>query len=387
MSSKKIGIVTFVRPCNYGAALQCYALNKVISSLGGEPVTMDYWPEYFRVRYYIDHVPFSLKPKKFKEWRHRMAVKRVKDRRNKKFEQFMAQNVVLSGKTAHNAEELRECMHESGIRKWITGSDQVWSDTCARFDPAYFLDMELPEGSSKYSYAASFGMARIPEDKKDEYQRRLSDYRRYSVREQSGVDMVRELVDADVNVHCDPTLLLPAEEWEKIASPPRKERYILIYHVLKPDYLLEKAAELSRKTGLKVVLFTPYFAYPAIKGAPLRRYGYEPVMDSSPQDFVSLFRNAEYVLTNSFHGTVFSVLFHKNFWSQTKLVEGKLNTRSINLLEKLGINGRELTREAPLLDTPVDWQKAEEALAQMRVEAREYLQQIIDDGEPSKQPK
>lgn len=380
MNTKKVGIVTFVRPCNYGAALQCYALNKVISSLGGEPVTMDYWPEYFRVRYYIDCVPFSLKPKKFKEWRHRMAVKRVKDRRNRKFEQFMAEHVVLSGKTARTVCELQDCMRNTGIRKWITGSDQVWSDTCARFDPAYFLDMELPEGSSRYSYAASFGMAQIPEEKKAEYKRRLSGYRRYSVREQSGVQMVKELVPADVKVHCDPTLLLSAAEWEKIASPPRGDRYILIYHVLKPDHLLEKAEELSRKTGLKVVLFTPYFAYPAIRGAQIRRYGYEHAMESSPQDFVSLFRHAEYVLTNSFHGTVFSILFHKKFWSQTKLVEGKLNTRSMNLLEKLGITGRELSKDMPLADTPVDWSNADAALAQMRDDAKAYLLSLLDDS-------
>lgn len=376
---QKIGILTFVRPCNYGAALQCYALNKVLSNLGADPVTMDYWPEYFRSRYYPVREPFTFKWKEFKERRRRMCVKSIKDKRNKKFENFMENNVKLSTPTARTVEELQTTMKSSGIRKWITGSDQVWSDTCARFDPAYFLDLELPEGSLKYSYAASFGMSQIPLELKDEYKRRLTGYRRYSVREQSGAGMINELFPAEVNVHCDPTLLLTADEWKKVASAPRKDKYILIYHVMNPTRLLNKAAELSKQTGLKVVLFTPYFNYLSIKGKKIEEYGYEPAMDSSPQDFVSLFLNAEYVLTNSFHGTVFSVLFHKKFWSQTQLIEGKPNTRSINLLEKLSIKGRDVFHNKPLADTPIDWEKADAALAEMREEAISYLKDVISD--------
>jgi len=376
--NKKIGIVTFVRTGNYGAALQCYALNRAVAAVGGEPVTMDYWPEYFRVRYYIDKVPFVWSMEGYREWRRRMIVKRIKDRRNKRFEKFIENNIKLSKPTAHNAAELSAVMSETGITKWITGSDQVWSDTCARFDPTYFLDLELPPGSQKYSYAASFGMGQLPDDKKDEYKRRLAGYTRYSVREQSGVGMINELFPADVNVHCDPTLLLTADEWKKVASAPRKDKYILIYHVMNPARLLNKAAELSKQTGLKVILFTPYFNYLAIKGKKIEEYGYEPAMDSSPQDFVSLFLNAEYVLTNSFHGTVFSVLFHKNFWSQTQLIEGKPNTRSINLLEKLGIKGRDIFHNKPLADTPIDWARAESALAEMRADALRYLKDVVN---------
>lgn len=377
--SNKIGIVTFARTSNYGAALQCYALNRALATLGGNPVTVDYWPEYFRVRYYIDKVPFVWSWEGYREWRRRREVKRIKDRRNKKFENFIQSSITLAGPTARSTEELSANLRSSDIRKWVVGSDQVWSNTCARFDPTYFLDIDLPAGSKKYSYAASFGMNQIPDELKEEYARRLAGYSKYSVREQSGVGMINELMPAEVNVHCDPTLILTADEWKKIASPARKEKYILIYHVMNPARLLNKAAELSKETGLKVILFTPYFNYLAIKGKKIKEYGYEPAMDSSPQDFVSLFLNAEYVLTNSFHGTVFSILFHKKFWSQTQLVEGKPNTRSINLLEKVGIKGRDIFHNKPLAHTPIDWDTADAAIAAMRQDALGYLKSIVED--------
>lgn len=375
--SQKIGILTFVRTSNYGAALQCYALNRAIASLGGEPVTVDYWPEYFRVRYYIDSNPFQWSWSGFREWRRRRIIKRIKDERNKKFEDFISSSIKLTPSRAHSVDELSSVIKTTDIRKWVTGSDQVWSDTCARFDPVYFLDFDLPAGSKRYSYAASFGMSQIPEEKKEEYARRLQGFTRYSVREQSGVQMINDLFTADVNVHCDPTLLLDAEEWAKIASPARDDKYILIYHVMNPSRLFNKAAELSKKTGLKVVIFTPYFNYLSIK--KIKEYGFEPAMQSSPKDFVSLFKNAEYVLTNSFHGTVFSVLFHKKFWSQTQLIEGKPNTRSVNLLEKLGIEGRDVLHNKPLADTPIKWDKADAALQEMRQSALGYLQAMLQD--------
>lgn len=376
----KIGIVTFARTCNYGATLQCYALNKALSLVGGDPVTVDYWPQYFRSRYYVDELPFAgFQKDKFKEWRHQMKVKLIKDKRGRRFERFLEKNVKLTRPRVRSVEEFNKFACSSNIQKWITGSDQVWNDVCACFDPVYFLDVKLPEGSQKYSYAASFGMSAIPAAKRDAYKSRLTGYTRYSVREESGVDMIRGLMDVDVNVHCDPTLLLTADEWSRVAARKRKEPYILIYHVMNPAYLLQKARVLSESTGLKVVLVTPYFDYPAVAKGTMRKQGYEQAMASSPADFVSLFKNAEYVLTNSFHGTVFSAIFHKKFWIQTHQINGKINNRAINLLNILGIKGRELTKDNALNDGEIDWAVADAAIAKMRASALSYLKAVVSD--------
>lgn len=375
----KIGIITFIRPCNYGAALQCYALNRVFSALGAQVVTVDYWPTYFKNRYYPKTVPLTWSMKGYKEWYHARVVRRIKERRNKKFEKFINNYVIKTSETTHNITELQEYALSSGIRKWITGSDQVWSDSCAAFDPAYFLDFALPSGSAKYSYAASFGMSEIREKLKNEYTRRLSGYRRYSVREQSGVSMIQELLNVEVNVHCDPTLLLTANEWEQVASSGNKGNYILIYHVKKADLLIKKAAELSRKTGLRVILFSPYFQYQNVDTCITRKNGYATAMESSPQDFISLIKNAKYVLTNSFHGTVFCALFHKEFWSQLQFLEGGSNNRSANLMKKLGLMHRVLEPGSDLQQSAINWEHSDSAIAEMREEALSYIKSILND--------
>lgn len=377
---KKIGILTFHRACNYGAVLQCYALNKTLEHLGANPTTIDYFPEYFKSRYYPTLEPFSLIH--FTSWIRKRKIVKLKDERNKKFEHFVQKELNIHPNTAHNLQELQTIVKSSDIRTWISGSDQVWSDTCAKFDPAFFLDFELPKNSEKYSYAASFGINQIPEELQIEYQKRLEGYKHYSVRERSGIDIINQLQLGNATEHCDPTLLLKAEDWKKIASEPKQaEPYILIYHVKKADLLLKKAAELRKKTGLNVVYLSSYFSHSTISGKQYKKYRYTPVMDSSPQDFVSLFANARYVITNSFHGTVFSILFHKNFWTQLNLTEEKINERAKNLLDKLGITSRWLIDEStPLVETYIDWNAIDQKVDELRNVAKNYLSNIIQES-------
>lgn len=376
---KKIGILTFHRACNYGAVLQCYALNKTLEQLGASPITIDYFPEYFKSRYYPSPKPFSLLH--LTSWIRKKKIVKLKDSRNQKFEQFLLNELNLHPNTAHNLQELQTIVKNSDIRTWISGSDQVWSDTCAQFDPAFFLHLELPANSAKYSYAASFGFNQLPEQLQVEYKKRLEGYKHYSVREKSGVDIIKQLQLGNAAEHCDPTLLLKADDWKKIASEPKQtEPYILIYHVKKPDLLLKKAAELRKATGLNVVYLSSYFSHTTISGKQYKKYRYTPVMESSPQDFVTLFANAKYVITNSFHGTVFSILFHKNFWTQLNLTENKINERVKSLLEKLGITNRWITAaETPLDETYIDWNAVDKKIDTLRSIAKNYLSNIIQE--------
>lgn len=376
---KKIGILTFHRACNYGAVLQCYALNKTLEQLGGSPTTIDYFPSYFRTRYYPTLEAFSIWH--IKSWLRHKKIVELKETRNRKFEQFAEKELNLHPGTAHNLQELQEIIQNSDIRTWISGSDQVWSDTCAKFDPAFFLHLELPANSAKYSYAASFGFNQLPEQLQVEYKKRLEGYKHYSVREKSGVDIIKQLQLGNAAEHCDPTLLLKADDWQKIASEPKQtEPYILIYHVKKPDLLLKKAAELRKATGLNVVYLSSYFSHTTISGKQYKKYRYTPVMESSPQDFVTLFANAKYVITNSFHGTVFSILFHKNFWSQLHLTDGKVNERVKNLLDKVSITNRWIVDEStPLQENAIDWESVDRRVDAMRTQAKSYLSDIIQE--------
>lgn len=374
-SQRKIALITFVGACNYGAALQGYALRTVLARLSGDAVVVPaYYPAYFVGQYRQTLVHgwkiALLLHLKWRTWWHEFCIKWSEVRRNLGFRRFVRRRIGADVMCRTGADIVAAL---PDTRIWVTGSDQVWSPTCAGFDPVFFLDLPLPEGSRKYSYAASLGnITEVPADICDEMKRRLKGYSAYSVREQVGADIVSRLTGQEVQVHCDPSLLLTADEWSNLAPRKRKKGYILVYHVTKHEPLLQEAARLSEKTGLPVIVFSSYFGWQDIGGEMRRKYRYTPAMHSSPEDFVALFRDAAYVITNSFHGTAFSLLFHKEFFSLTVDADGKRNERAINLLESVGVDPNRR-----IGDAPIDWQNVDVRMACLRRAAFEYLQRTV----------
>lgn len=375
----KTAILTFLHACNYGAVLQCFALNKAIARMGGAPVTIDYWPDLYRKRYYIDTLPPhpsflpSLRhPRRWwrawKQWRQTKAYKKLSDIRNLSFERFIARHIPHTQTTYRTLLDISAETWD--IPVWITGSDQVWCpDNCAFADPVFFLDFPLPAEARRYSYAASFGVRNLATEHKEEYKRRLAPFCERSVREESGAAILRELGFETAHVHCDPTLLLAQEDWNAIASPARPKPYILIYYVTTPDSLFPIVEQLRRETGAEIVALSTY------QDAAIRHLKNCRVLtESSPEEFISLFRHADYVLTNSFHGTVFSTIYHKPFLTDTEAT-GKPNTRILNLLEKLQLTERTLCRGTDI-HTAIDWENVRQKAEQLRRPALEYLRRI-----------
>lgn len=242
-------------------------------------------------------------------------------------------------------------------------------DNCAFADPVFFLDFPLPAEARRYSYAASFGVRNLATEHKEEYKRRLAPFCERSVREESGAAILRELGFEAAPVHCDPTLLLSQEDWNAIASPARPKPYILIYYVTTPDSLFPIAEQLRHTTGAEIVALSTY------QDSAIRRLKNCRVLtESSPEEFISLFRHADYVLTNSFHGTVFSTIYHKPFLTDTEAT-GKPNTRILNLLEKLQLTERTLCRGTDIR-TAIDWDRVQQQTEQLRRPALEYLRRI-----------
>lgn len=164
----------------------------------------------------------------------------------------------------------------------------------------------VSDKSKRCSYAVSFNLECIPEHAKEEYVRRLNGMNRISVREDAGVKAVKELIGVDCEKHCDPTLLLTKIRLGKALPPVNiKEKYIAIYTLEKPINLVKTSTGiLPRKTGCKLLYLSDFYGDLDIKH--LRGLGL--------LEFVSYLANAEYVFTNSFHGTAFSVNLHKNFF-------------------------------------------------------------------------
>ena len=205
---------------------------------------------------------------------------------------------------------------------FLSGSDQIWNpDRC---DPAFFLDF-VKEGKC-ISYAASMGNTQISDKTQTAIAQMLKKYSKISVREKACALALQGLVDQPISINIDPTFLVSVEEWKSLETKyPLSSPYILLYMLYWDDSYKQQIQELKRKTGLKVVAIANHLS---------RVWADQYLFDVGPGDFLWLFDHAAYVVTSSFHGTAFSVLFQKNF---SVIVNPKLPSRIENLMELLNI--------------------------------------------------
>lgn len=363
----KIGIITFHRAINFGAVLQAVALECVLQKLYAEddiemidyrnPLTERiYRPNYIskkRLMKSVISMPLQYHTKKIKR---------------EKFLRFNEKYLKMSKRHFETMKQLEEA--EKQYDCFITGSDQVWSMECTEFDEAYFLSF-VKDNKKKNSYAASFGFNTIPLGYEEEYKKRLAGYNHVAVREDSGKKILEELLPDEyknISVTLDPTLLLTKEEWGRFTKTIKKEKkYILLYAVRRPQFF-DFARELGQKTGYEIL----YINDRKILGEKGIKY----LQGIGPDEFLGLFQNAEYIITNSFHGTVFSILFQKEFWVETNSY-GMNNNRAKSLIKRLGISGRDLSEKREW-NTKINWEKVEQVLKENKQKSLEYLQQIKD---------
>lgn len=356
---KKVGIVTFHRALNYGAVLQSYALQKTVSSLGAKCEIVD----YICPKITHDYTPFRVYKNDFlKSFAKSCVMCRRRAKRRDAFQSFFNNYLVKSSKS-YNPQNIGKLKNDYDL--FISGSDQVWSPRCVGFDPAYFLT--FADDKQKYSYAASFAVTKLPDEYIDEYKKRLSGFQKFSVREQSGEKLVNGLTGKTAETHLDPTLLILADKWKKIAVSKIKTPYILIFTANPPVSLVNFALKLSKEKNLPI-----YY----INDAPHPvKHGINYVVAPTVEEFVGYFMNAEYVVTNSFHGTVFSVIFNKSLFVEFRNKSGK-NIRSESLLNSLEIN-REITN-GNADETHIDWQQVNKKLSLEVERSISYLKSILE---------
>lgn len=358
---KKVGIITFHRAKNYGAVLQSYALQKTVQSLGNDCEIIDYICENIDKGY----KPFQFsKSDPIKSLAKSVIMFRKRSKRIKSFSSFY-NNYLKISKKSYTDSEIKKCRNEYDI--FITGSDQVWGPGRKGVNPdsAYFLD--FADDFQKYSYAASFGVSDIIDEKIPVLKSLMNGFQAFSVREQSAVEIVKKVTGKDAFCHLDPTFLLPCEEWKKIAVTKVKTPYILVFNVKPVKSLLNFAEKLSQEKNIPVIYLTD--------NPQKKRAGFTYVSAPSVEEFLGYFLNAAYTVTNSFHGTAFSLIFRKNLFVEFETAKG-FNDRACSLLTKVGIN-REI-KDGRAEETEILWDKAEEILNIERNKAYEYLKQITE---------
>lgn len=344
---KKIATLTFHRAINYGAILQTYALQKSIQKMGYDTEVLDYRNDFLESL----HNPYSLKlyrtPLHFLYAIYRNRVKR--DNR-KSFRQFLQENVAVSPVT-YNTESIKNA--EDQYDAFMVGSDQVWNCNCTKFDKTYFLDF-IENPNKKYSYAASIGIRLETEDLKKEYRRLLEDYQVINVREEQGRQELAE-IGLDANTTVDPTLLLDREAWLTLAQKPAQmqavKRYLLVYVIVETPTIFETAKKIAAERNLEVVYINEMLR---------QKPGIKNLKCITPNEWLWLFANADFIVTNSFHGTAFSVNFQRQFAVEPLPVKTNVNSRIYDFLSMVGLSDR-IADKAPeqLAKTWIDYQNVD----------------------------
>lgn len=360
----RIGIVTFHRARNYGAVLQAYALQVALSK-HGESKVIDYKSNKIEAVYKkliktntiksflrsaAYYVPVCLKTRKFRFFRKRMlnCTKPIDTR-----EQLLALN--------------------SYFDIFFTGSDQVWHYKHSDFDKAYFLDF-VSDNKKKNSYAASFGFERIPQEYEYEYLNLLKHFNNISVRERQGENILKQQLGLFGEVVLDPVFLLNKENWMALAGKKRKvkDKYILIYSFGSKN-IQNTAEKIAKEYNLKIVNVS--FTFKEIFNKK-----YKTLLSVGPEEFVNLFMHAEYVVTNSFHGTSFSILFNKQFYTELLGNNSDVNSRLINILELFKLQDRFIKEGEDIdLSRSIDYEKINPILERERIKSLEYIERVLNE--------
>lgn len=359
----KIRTITCHHVYNHGAYLQAYALVAYLHSLGHDAKIINYRPSYLRGHYNLWGCPMKYR-KCGIGWLYILAKlpQRIKALKRKSvFDDFFHRHLPLTENEYLSIEELRNNPPEADC--YIAGSDQIWNTSFKNgTDPGFFLDF----GSSntrRISYAASFATDFLNEGTQDFVKSNLHRFNRISVRESSGIKILSSMGFSGEEV-VDPVFLLSSDQWNVIASSGNTtDNYILIYDFENSPEIRNIATRLSKLKSLKIY---------SISHSNLN-YTDRNFINFGPATFVELVKNATCIISNSFHGSAFALLYNKDFFVVNR-ADG-LNVRMRDLLNKYGLTnriiGQEVTDEALL--TPIDYSKINTQLENDIVFSKKYI--------------
>jgi len=331
------GILTFHRSINYGSVLQAWALQHVLRNNGIESLVIDYEPEKYKMLYEsnaINALGFKSKVKKLLEF------KRSTRKQHVYFDEFRNNRLRLTKEkyyydTAH--EDYKK------FNNIITGSDQIWNTSISDCDPIFFLPFGFKGHKIAYACSVNSGVPnqRFPKEWLIKW---INDYSSISIREDSGVQKISNLTGRkDIVKLLDPTLLLKPDDYsELIGEKIHKEKYIFMYNMWTRTEGLQLAKKVSERLNLPVYTITNQMDLIRVFKNTQHRIKTD-MKHTSPEDFVTYIFYADYVITDSFHGTAFSIIFNRPFItinSRLETGEYKNDERLNSALNMFGLQER-----------------------------------------------
>lgn len=386
----KIGIITIHNSPNYGACLQSFALYKFLEQHGYSTEIIDlhrpYYDDYVVSKKYkpYSHNVKSIKRKLF-DWLKKILkserdIPQIKDKETNiisesKFHDFNSQ--IRLSKPFRGIDELYRNPPEYDV--YITGSDQVWNPTQNYCLEPYFLTFVKNEKALKISYASSIGIDRLLHKEKKDFKRWLNSYDSISVREKTAQSVLSEFVNKNIEVVADPTFLLELDYWKNIAQQANltEKKYILLFSLSINKEMIDYAMTLSKESGKELIVLHQKLTKEYAKGK------FHVVNNAGPIEFLGYIANADFVLTDSFHCTVFSLILGVgNFYTYISPFNNR-GSRIVDLLAKFEMNNHildgELNKSYQELDSSkVNKLNVEHCFIKEQTEARKYLEKAIN---------
>lgn len=380
---KKVGLAVCYDTKNFGSQLQVLATIKKIEDLGYKTEIIRYKkkltptfvlqtiPRLFNVSF-IKAKLYS-KNKKQKIERYPDIAKNIHVR-NSRFNEFVEKYFTNLSKPYAGWENLvRESAKNYDM--FLCGSDQLWLPNNLG---SHFYTLEFaPNNKPKIAYATSFGVSQIPKQQKKATAKYLNRFQYLSTRELAGQKIIQELTGKTASVVCDPTLLFDAKGWERMLLERKlvEEPYVFCYFLGTNEEHRKVANEFKKRTGLKLVT-CPYLDNFVEKD---QQFGDIQMFDMDAADFVNLIHHAEYILTDSFHGSVFSILYHKKFMTFNRFMAGtnSRNSRIDSLCTLLGLSERRFNGNIMDVKKDIDYVGVDKRLNKLRANSIEYLENAL----------
>lgn len=384
MKNEKIGIITFYHQnLNFGGLLQAYALPRALKlylDINAEQIDC--------VFIYSEDFMQSQKKKKrnIKGSLYQIEIlflsklkQKNLNKRRRMFDKFMEE--IPHSNITYNCKTVKACVKE--YIAFICGGDQIWNDYNSKIDIEAFTLQFVPKGVKKISYAPSMANLEMSDEFKFTFSKGLSGLNAISVREKSSIPVLQELTDKLIQVVVDPVLLLQKKEWIKIANVPQtKEPYLLCYLLGNNVSQRKSVKKLAKQLNLKILTFSHIFGN-AIQKCDLF-FGDIHDYTSGPREFIGLIQNAELVVTDSFHASVFSMIFETPFYvfERDKAdAKNSTNRRIYDFLKEYQLDSQ-LVSEESLAETnkipKVDFKYAHQHWEKRREESLEYLEYALE---------
>ena len=386
---KKIAIVTWTRGCNYGTILQAYSLSDFLNKNGNDAVLLDDsklnqqfednpnskeksvvlpQKQVSKITCFLRKIKKAigviLSPKKRRQYRNERVFEEASQQKLLAFRTFKKEYLKQTNPMDENM--LESVGKEYDV--YICGSDQIWTYRSDRVTNYYYLGFTADE-KQRVAYAPCIGEREFPAESIPLLRQLLARFSAISMRDEHGATLLKKLTEQEIAIVTDPVLLKTKEDWiSDFSLSERGEKYLLCYLLGKHKWYEKKIKRISKRLKLPIrwIPVNP-------EQASFLKFGEEPC---GPREFLELFRNASFVCTDSYHGTLFSLIFEKQFVNFERYTneENSQNQRFYSIYRKLCLPNRLLTEADPVDELPaIPYDSVKEKIGQFRKDSQAFL--------------